>query len=385
MRDFRYLYYLTKVERLGSVRIKKLLEVFGSAEDVFGASVSQIAGIDGFGKKAAEAILRTESAFDEYEVKYDLMNAKADKLCIEAVTMCDDRYPAILKEIYDPPIILYYRCDGAADNFGKLNRESVGIVGTRKPSDYGKRMSELFARELSSAGLNVVSGFARGVDTHAHKTVISNVRSKSITAAVFGCGVDVIYPPENKKLYEEMLSGGVMMSEYEIGAIPDAVNFPKRNRIISGLSKGVIIIESGKDGGALITARCALDQGREVFSVPGYVTSKSSEGTNYLIKTGQAKLVENIDDVLNEICSNLFSGGRGGSRYDSVKTIQAPELSGNEKAVYDIISAGSEPVHIDAISELTVLNISDCLVTLLNLEFKGVINQLPGKRFSIVK
>ncbi len=384
MRDFRYLYYLTKVERLGSVRIKKLLDVFGAAEDVFGASVAQIAGIDGFGKKAAEAILRSESAFEEYEAKYDLMAAKAEKLCIEAVTLCDENYPAMLKEIYDPPVILYFRNGSGADNFSKLNRESVGIVGTRKPSDYGKRMAESFARELSSAGLNVISGFARGVDTHAHKAVINNVRSRSITAAVFGCGVDVIYPPENKKLYEEMLSGGVMLSEYEIGAIPDAVNFPKRNRIISGLSKGVIIIESGKDGGALITARCALDQGREVFSVPGYVTSKSSEGTNYLIKTGQAKLVENIDDVLNEICSNVYSGDHGASQYESAK-LAHPELSGNEKAVYDIISAGAEPVHIDAISELTVLNISDCLVTLLNLEFKGIINQLPGKRFSPVK
>ncbi len=385
MQDFRYLYYLTKVEGLGSVRIKKLLEHFQNAENVFHASVNEITSIDGFSNKTAESVLRSKGLFEKFAALYDAMKEKGEKLSIEAAYLADEDYPSILKEIYDPPVILFYRCKTGGNIFQSLSRNSVGIVGTRRPSDYGKRMAELFSSELSSSGINVISGFARGIDTYAHKAVLSNKRNKSVTAAVFGCGVDIIYPPENKKLYEEMLESGLMISEYEIGAKPDSGNFPKRNRIISGLSKGVIIIESGKEGGALITARCALDQSREVFAVPGYVTSKNSEGTNYLIKTGQAKLVENVDDVLSEICPGTNGVSAGGSAYIETKQIHIPELSGNEKTIFDILNSGENPVHIDAISESASLNISDCLVTLLNLEFKGIINQLPGKRFTAVK
>jgi DNA processing protein len=194
--------------------------------------------------------------------------------------------------------------------------------------------------------------------------------------------VDVVYPPENKKLYEEMCAHGALISEYEPGTKPDAMNFPRRNRIISGLSRGIIVIESGKDGGALITARCALDQGREVFAVPGYVTSKMSEGANYLIKTSQAKLVENIDDVLAEFGMGKYAVNRKSTEQVAMFF---PELSGNEKTIFDVLLSSADPLHIDAISEQTQLNISDSLVTLLNLEFKGIVSQLPGKRFSIVK
>jgi DNA processing protein len=385
MQDFRYLYYLTKVDGLGSVRIKKLLEHFGNSENVFGAGISEITSLDGFSNKTAEAVLRSKGSFEKFGAIYDIMKEKGEKLSIEAVCLTDDDYPSILKEIYDPPVILFYRCKAGSNAVQNLNRNSIGIVGTRKPSDYGKRMAEVFSNELSSSGINIISGFARGIDSYAHKAVLSNRRSKSITAAVFGCGVDIIYPPENKKLYEEMIESGLMISEYEIGAKPDSINFPKRNRIISGLCKGVIIIESGIEGGALITARCALDQSREVFAVPGYVTSKNSGGTNYLIKTGQAKLVENVEDVLSEICPRINGASAGGSAYNESKPVQIPELLGNEKTIFDILNSCEDPVHIDAISESAALNISDCLVTLLNLEFKGIINQLPGKRFTAVK
>ena len=213
------------------------------------------------------------------------------------------------------------------------------------------------------------------MDTISHKAVLSNKKSKAITAAVFGCGIDVVYPPENKKIYDEMIENGLLLSEYEISAIPDGVNFPKRNRIISGLSYGIIVIESDVDGGAMITARTALDQSREVFAVPGYITSKHSHGTNSLIKTGQAKLVENIDDILDEISNRLvnINVNSTGSQKEPVIL----DLKGNEKLIYDSIFDKSEPIHIDSISELTGLNISDSLVTLLNLEFKGCIQAAP--------
>lgn len=387
MQDFRYLYYLTGVEGLGPVRIKKLLEHFGSSEEIFSAGVKELTAIDGFSTKTADSILSSRNDVDKLEKKYDELLKRCVKDDINVVTISDDTYPALLKEIYDPPLILYYKCKDR-NSYNKLSSKSVGIVGTRSPSDYGKKMAETFAGGLSDEGINIISGFARGVDTFAHRSALKS--GKSITAAIFGCGVDVIYPPENKKLYEEIYEHGILISEYEVGSKPDSKNFPRRNRVISGLSNGVIVIESGKDGGALITARCALDHGREVFAVPGYITSKQSEGTNNLIKNGHAKLVENIDDVLNEIGGGLNSSlngklnGKNSSKGQDINLSLFNELSGNEKTISDILISSSVPEHIDAISEKTELNISDCLVALLNLEFKGLVNQLPGKRFTIV-
>jgi len=379
MDELKHLLFLTRIDGLGAVRIKRLIEKFGNAGNVFNASHKEIAEIENISERSANAILNSFKSFDEFDPVYDEYIAKAEKQNITIVPLSDENYPELLKRIYDPPVVLYIK--------GKYEpaelQNSVGIVGTRKPSDYGKKMAERFAEDLSTAGICVISGFARGVDTYAHKAVLKNKNSAAITAAVFGCGVDMIYPPENKALYEEMCEKGLLISEYEISAFPDAVNFPKRNRIISGLSLGTIVIESDIDGGALITARTALDQSREVFAVPGYVTSKVSHGTNALIKNGQAKLVENLDDVLVEI-SNKLKGLKLSTANGNSVTIQSvPELSGNEKLVYDTFLMTIEPIHIDAISEKSGLNISDSLVTLLNMEFKGIVEQLPGKRFRI--
>jgi DNA processing protein len=379
MTDLKHLYFLTKIEGLGSVRIKRLIEKFGSAENVFGASAREISAIENISEKTAELILLSYKNFKGFDDEFNRYFDKTKKLGIKIVTLSDEDYPELLKKIYDPPVMLYVRGVYSKDAL----KDSVGIVGTRKPTDYGKKMAEKFAEELSSAGIAVVSGFARGIDTMAHKAVLANPNAKGVTAAVFGCGVDVVYPPENKTLYAEMMEKGILISEYEVSAPPDAVNFPKRNRIVSGLSLGTIVVESDIDGGALITARTALDQSREVFAVPGYITSKYSSGTNALIKNSQAKLVENIDDVLVEIKSgienielDLFAGKHAVSK-------PPPELKGNEKLIYDLLSEQNDPVHIDSISEKTGLNISDSLVTLLNLEFKGCIEQLPGKRFRV--
>ncbi len=384
MNDFQHLYYLTKVDGLGSVRIKRLLDKFSSAERVFEATIGEISQVENISEKTARSILNTADNFPELENEYTCLLEKAAKLSVNILAITDDsEYPELLKKIYDPPIVLYTKGNYSSEKL----ENCIGIVGTRKPTDYGKKISEMFAEELSSIGISIISGFARGVDTAAHKAVLSNKNSKAITAAVFGCGVDVIYPPENKKLYDEMVQSGLLISEYELSAVPDAMNFPKRNRIISGLSLGTIVIESDVDGGALITARTALDQSREVFAVPGYVTSRSSRGTNALIKNSQAKLVENIDDVLEEIANKLqnlsISYGTNGNGSSNVKLKNMPELMGNEKLIYETFLKDTGPLHIDAISEISGLNISDSLVTLLNLEFKSCVEQLPGKRFRI--
>lgn len=379
MDELKHLLFLTRIDGLGTVRIRRLLEKFGNAEAVFNASHKELSEIENISDKTAVAILNSFKCFGDFDQVYDEYASKAESLNITILPLSDDRYPGLLKKIYDPPVLLYVKGSYKPEEV----QNSIGIVGTRKPSDYGKKMAERFAEELSSAGICVISGFARGVDTYAHRAVLKNKNSAAITAAVFGCGVDMIYPPENKTLYEEMCEKGLLISEYEISAFPDAANFPKRNRIISGLSLGTIVIESDIDGGALITARTALDQSREVFAVPGYVTSRVSHGTNALIKNGQAKLVENLDDVLVEISNKLTGLKLSSANGNSVSVQSVPELMGNEKLVYDTFLMTIEPVHIDAISEKSGLNISDSLVTLLNMEFKGIVEQLPGKRFRI--
>lgn len=381
MKDFKYIYYLTKVDGLGSVRIKSLLDKFGKAQNVFESSIDEIVRTDGVSHKTAGAILQSREHFSDFDKEYSEIEEQLKKIDAGVITILDENYPELLKRIYDPPVILYYKCRSLDNDL--FFKNTIAVVGTRKPSDYGKHVAEKLAAELSSMGMTIVSGFARGVDSIAHNAVISNKNIGGRTIAVLGSGVDVVYPPENKKLYEKISEEGLIMSECEISAKPDAINFPRRNRIISGLSLGVVVIESGSDGGALITARCALDQSREVFAVPGYITSKYSNGTNELIKNGHAKLVQNVDDILVEIENKLSGISREKeTRHTPEPEIRAKELKGNEKLIFDVLVSGQGSVHIDVISESSGLNISDCLVNLLNLEFKSYVKQLPGKMFS---
>ncbi len=381
MDSLRFIYYLLNAEGLGTVRIKKLIDVFKDPEIIFKASYNELVNVEGISHSTAKGIRKCYSEEENLCAKYEALLEKMNKKNIRAVTYMDKGYPYLLKKIYDPPVILYYKGAVENDNLNDSVTNSIGIVGTRTPTAYGKKISENFAAELSSIGITVVSGFARGIDTIAHKAVLSNEARKASTAAVFGNGIDVIYPPENKKLYSVMEQEGVMLSECELGAKPDSANFPRRNRIISGLSYGILIIESGKEGGALITARCALDQSREVFAVPGDINSKFSKGTNELIKNGLAKLVNNTDDILEELqgkLKNVVSGGEV-----TVKAITSDGLFGNEKSLFEILASSKDSMHIDTISEKSGFNISDCLVLLLNLEFKGYVKQLPGKMFNI--
>ncbi|OGU33595.1 MAG: DNA protecting protein DprA, partial [Ignavibacteria bacterium GWA2_35_9] len=257
--------------------------------------------------------------------------------------------------------------------FTRDDEYSIAIVGTRQPTNYGKIQTERIASELANQNITIVSGLARGIDSIAHKSALKVGKR---TIAVTGSGLDVIYPPENAKLYDEIAEKGLIISEYELGAKPDAVNFPKRNRIISGLSLGCIIVETGITGGAMQTAAFALDQNREVFAVPGNLGVKQSEGTNVLIQRGEAKLIRNSEDVLLELELKL--------KPIIGKNIPKPKIEMNlfEEKIISVLK--NEPVQIDVIATSTNLSTSDCLVHLLSLEFKGLVKQLPGKMFALI-
>jgi DNA processing protein len=255
--------------------------------------------------------------------------------------------------------------------FADSDQYALAVVGTRSSSEYGRRCTELLCEEIVRLGITVVSGLARGIDTSAHSAV---VRNGGRTIAVIGSGIDVIYPPENKALSERISECGAVVSECPMSAKPEAANFPRRNRLISGLSLGTIVVESDTGGGAMITAQLALDQDREVFAVPGPIFSKRSRGCNMLIREGKAKLVETLDEVVCELSNKLPMARPAGGRNRML-----PQMSVFEQSIYDILS--EEPDHIDALAERSRQSASDTLVNLLSLECKGLVKQLPGKMF----
>jgi len=360
--DVRSLLVLSMVQGIGAARLRALVNHFGDPESVLEASERELTSAEGIDRGLAKKI-RAERNFEkEVQVQLSRLNKSEARI----ITFWDREFPENLKKIYDPPVILFVRGEiSSADKY------SLAIVGTRNPTTYGKHIAEKFAAELSEKGITIVSGLARGIDTTAHATT---VRSGGRTIAVLGSGVDVIYPSENRRLSEQILLNGAIISEYYMGAKPDAVNFPRRNRIISGISLGTIIVETDVNGGAMITASTALDQNREVFAVPGNVTEKNSHGTHKLIKEGRAKLVEKIDDIVEELHYKLKPILK-----DQLKTQAKVQLSIFEQKLFDAL--GDEPIHIDVLAEKCAMAISDLLVQLLSLELKGVVKQMPGKYF----
>jgi len=287
-----------------------------------------------------------------------------EKLGVNIITVDDEQYPENLKHIYDPPKVLYVK-----GGFKPEDCFNIAIVGTRRASLYGQQNAERFAAELAERGFTITSGLARGIDTLAHKGAI---KRGGRTIAVLGCGIDIAYPPENKKLMEEIEKKGAIISEFPIGTPPLKYNFPIRNRIISGLSMGVLVIEAPEKSGALITVSYALEQGREVFSLPGRIDTPTSKGTLGLIKDG-AKLVQTIDDILEELQS-LPEKER---KEHEKENFDISGLTDEEKSVINVLS--EEPMHIDEIkSNVDVSNISSIL---LKLELKKAIRELPGKHY----
>lgn len=361
MFNIRDLLRLSSVPRIGPHKIRALVSYFGDPTEVLAATQRALMKVKGIDKKLASNIANHQGeAFAKEQLKR--LNAVNGKI----VTIWDKDYPDLLKKIYDPPALLYVL--GA---FSPADRHAVAIVGTRHATQYGKQTAEVLSRDLGRLGVTVTSGLARGIDTVAHHATL---QAGGRTVAVIGSGLDVPYPPENRKLLERIADQGVVVSEVPMGGKPDAQNFPRRNRIISGLSLGTVVIESGEDGGAMITATIALDQNREVFAVPGNISEKRSAGPNKLIRDGKAKLITNVDDIVVELRHHL----RGLIQQER-KSEPEIELTLFERKLLDVL--GFDPLQIDTVAEAAGLSTSDALVNLLSLEFKGLVKQLPGKQF----
>lgn len=364
--DLVNLRLLLSVEGIGPGKIRSLLSRFKTTSKILSSDYNSLIETDGISTNLAKRIQRINTKRRETEERIEKEKNILEKINGKIVTVWDTEYPYLLKKIFDPPLLFY-----TIGSFTEENDFCVAIVGTRQPSNYGKVQAEKFSSELCSQNITIVSGLARGIDSIAHRAAL---KTNGKTIAVIGSGLDVIYPPENKKLFEEIAEQGVIISEYELGSKPDAQNFPKRNRLISGLSLGCIVIETGATGGAMQTARFALDQNREVFAIPGNIGIRQSEGTNLLIQKGEAKLVAKPEDILVEL--ELKLKPVIGKNIPKPKT----DLSIFEEKIYNTLD--NTPLQIDKISQLSSLTTSDCLVHLLTLEFKGMVKQLPGKMFS---
>jgi DNA processing protein len=358
---------ISRIPGVGPNRLRALLTRFGDASALASAPARSLRRIEGIEEKTAASITSffRSGAAEEAARFADDQRARSERAGATAVTLWDSAYPPSLRNIYDPPPLLFVR--------GTLREEdsrSIAVVGTRRASPYGILMAERFATALAQVGLPVVSGLARGIDSAAHA---ASVRSGNRTLAVIGSGIDVIYPSENRGLADRIALCGAVLSELPFGSKPDAANFPRRNRIVSGMSLATLVIETPPGGGAMITAGMALDQGREVFAVPSAVSVTSRSGTNLLIKEGKAKLTETVDDILEELAPRL-TGLRRPSPHP-----EAADLSLFESTLLDAFE--DDPVHVDALASRARMTVPDALVHLLSLEFKGAVRQIPGKRF----
>jgi len=358
---------------LGPTKARKLVEHFGSAEAVFSASLTELesTGIQAVSAQSLATGKSAELAREEI--------AQAAAAGVTMVSMDDLSYPPRLKEIYDPPLILRVR-----GNPEVLTKPGIAMVGTRHPTPYGSGMAERLACDLAAQGLVIISGMARGVDTSSHRGAIA---AKGKTIAVFGTGVDVIYPKENSRLAEQILAlGGALISEFPLGTFAAPQNFPIRNRIISGMSVGVLVVEAAEYSGTRITARCALEQNRDVFAVPGNVTNKNSWGPNTLIKQG-AKLVATWEDVWEDLPTEVRLALTPPASPESQGTSSAslfPDegLPPHEKRILSLLKA-DETTHIDEIVEKLEndLSSSEIFAALFELELAGKVRQMPGKNF----
>ncbi len=358
---------LLDIDGIGPAKLFNLLSKFQSLDNLLNSNYNALLNVEGISQNLANRILKQFDKFSKFKNNISHELDKLNSLGGNWLTFWSENYPKNLKNIYAPPIILYY-----TGTLTEEDQNSVAIVGTRMPTQYGKTYSSKFAKELSSKNITIVSGMARGIDSAAHR---GSLEVGGRTIAIIGSGLDVIYPPENKDLFNQISENGAVISEYILGTKPDAQNFPKRNRIISGISLGTLVIETRLKGGALQTASFALDQNKEVFAIPGNLGKAQSEGTNLLIQKGEAKLVKNSNDILEELKLTV--------KPEVGKTIPEPTVNLNmfEQKIYDSLS--NEPKQIDVIANETGINSADCLVHLLSLEFRNLVKQLPGKMFII--
>ncbi len=347
---------------LGASKVRTICERLGSAERGWKASKSMLKYIEGLTEQVIDKFLARRQ-----EVNPELLTDKLHAAGVTAYPYIHPYYPGLLREIHDPPLIIYAKGDLIPNDLPT----PVSIVGTRRPSSYGQRLAKEFAHKLASCGATVISGMAIGIDSLAHRGAIEGGGK---TVAVLGCGPDVCYPSSNRPLYKLLVEGGLgaVLSEFPPGTRPETWRFPARNRIISGLSKAVVVIEAGERSGALITARLAFDQNREVFAVPGRIDSPQSAGTNSLIAKNTAHLAGSFEDILEEMTWIK------GTASTEVPTMV--ELYGREKDIFDILS--HEPMHFDHICERAAMQVGELSATLTMLELAGAVTRHPGDWYS---
>jgi DNA processing protein len=358
--DYLFWFALKAVPHVGNVTFRRLLDRFGSPENVFTASAKELASIRGI---LPETIACIES--HDYRSGAEGECRAVRRAGIKIVTFLSSEYPKALLGIPDHPPYLYVK--------GAISGEetAIAIVGSRRASAYGLNTAEKLASELSSHHVTVVSGMARGIDTAAHRGAL---KAGGRSIGILGCGIDVTYPAENRRLFTEIVETGALISEFPMGTEPRPEYFPRRNRIISGISSGVLVVEAAESSGSLITAQYALDQGRDVFAVPGNINYGNSRGTNRLIKQG-AKLVERVENILEEL-------PRGQACGEAVAPITKITLSPREAGVYSLLAG--DPLHIDDIIAKSALTVGEVSAILLRLELNGMITQQPGKYFAAI-
>jgi DNA processing protein len=353
---------------LGPRLAGKLLTEFGTPEAVFAASLTALEAqhLPAVAAQAIHSRQPLSAAAKEL--------AQAQAAGVRLLTWDEPGYPERLREIYDPPPLLY-----VLGNIDLLKRHILAIVGARRPTPYGNQMAERLAKDLAERGLVIASGLARGIDSSAHQGALR--AAGGATIGILGSGVDVVYPKENRKIYEQMLERGVIISEFPMGTFPAPQNFPIRNRIIAGMGLGVVVVEGGQYSGSLITARLAMEFGREVFGVPGNATQAASFGPNQLIKQG-AKLVTSWEDVVEELPTPVRAElvpVESASAEERVSLVEE-SLAPTEKPLYSLLSV-DEARHVDDLVEQSGLSSSEVLAALFDLELRGVVRQLPGKQF----
>lgn len=352
---------LNMLDGMGPVRARNLIELLGSPEAVFEADPETLIKAKGIGGEMAEAIVNQR---DSVDVAGEIEQTEA--LGGRILTCLDEEYPAALRTIYDPPLALYI--------LGKLvpaDKHAIALVGSRRSSHYGQQTADRLAFQLARVGYTVISGLARGIDTEAHK---GSLKAGGRTIAVLGGALDKIYPPENAGLAEQIAQHGAVISEFTLGREPDKTTFPYRNRIVSGMSMGVVVVEAPFKSGSLITAEQAMDQGRSVFAVPGRIDNPNARGCHMLIKSG-AKLVENVDDILQEF-EMLISPEQ---REMAKEAGRRPEVMLTDDEEKIVRALGSDTLDIDTLARSAGLNISSVSGLLIGLELKKVIRMLPGR------
>ena len=356
---------LNMIEHVGPIRVRQLLEYFADAPAILRASRDKLMQVRGIGVDVAEAIATWESGID---LTGELKRIK--EFGCHVVTQSDEQYPELLRQIYDPPIVLYVK--------GELtpkDKNAVAMVGSRQTTHYGLEVARKLGYQLGYIGVTVVSGGARGIDTAAHQGALM---AKGRTVAVLGTGINIVFPSENAELFERIAANGAIITQFPFNRTADKQTFPIRNRIVAGMSLGAVVVEANLTSGALITANFATEYGRQVFAVPGRIDSPRSKGCHELIKKG-AKLCESAEDIVSEF-EYLFPGTNRPPAPNETGTLPALALSENEQKVVDCLSAGTE-LSIDEVIRNSGLPASAVNAVLLGLEMKRVVKQLPGRLF----